>query len=462
MKLDRSKKPAPSLELSFILPEEEHFKLDNALDVIFVKRSNLPTLRLNLIINGGSKTDPLHKKGLANLFAMMIDEGAGEYNGLELMDEFDMLGSNFNVSCNNDGIYIGLRTLTENIDRSIELFSKVIIKPHFDEVSFAREKRKVLTRLLQLKDDTEEIASSVFEYLVVGKEDAYAYPLVGYEEDINNISIKDIKDYYKSYFIPNNSALMVVGNIERDELADKLNYYLRGWKPKVLSIENYKPKLKEHPGIYFIHKEDSVQSEIRIGHLSENRGRHDYFPRKLLNTILGGQFSSRINLNLRENKGYTYGASTRFNYFKGCAFFQATTSVSIENTGNAIKEIIKELNLIREGVTETELEFAKSSTILNYPAKFETNRQITYHLTTKYLYDLPYDYFNTYLDKIRDVTIDEVNKSGVDHIHSDKLVIVVVGDREKLIPQLKALNSQEPITELDYLGYEIRVVSDDH
>jgi zinc protease len=456
MKLDRSIKPSASAELSFILPEVENFKLDNALDVIFVKRNNLPILRLNLVVNGGTKTDPLNKKGLANLFTLMIDEGADEYNGLELMDEFDMLGTNFDLSCNNDGVYVGLRTLTENADRSIELFSKVVTKPHFDDISFAREKRKVLTRLIQLKDDPEEIASSVFEYIVLGRKDPYSYPIIGYEDDINNISIEDIKDFYRSYFVPNNSALIAVGDITKEELSEKLNYYLKDWKPKVLDIANYKPNIKESPGIYLIHKEDAVQSEIRIGHTSEKREKHDYFPRTLLNTILGGQFSSRINLNLREDKGYTYGAFSRFNYFKECAFFYASTSVGIENTGNAVKEIIKELNLIREGVTEEELGFAQLSTIGKYPANFETNRQIAHNLTTKYLYDLPNDYFHTYLDRIRDVSIEQVNKSAKDHIHTDRLVILVVGVKEKLIPQLREITSDK-ITELDYLGNEITV-----
>jgi zinc protease len=457
MKLDRSKKPSASTELSFILPEVENFKLNNALDVIFVKRSHLPILRLNLVINGGTKTDPIHKKGLANLFTLMIDEGAGEYNGLELMDEFDMLGTNFDLSCNNDGVYVGLRTLSENADRSIELFSKVVTKPHFDDISFAREKRKILTRMIQLKDDPEEIASSVFEYVVLGKEDPYSYPIIGYEDDVNNISIEDIKKFYSSYFVPNNSALIAVGDITKEELAEKLNRYLGEWKPKALDIENYKSNVKESPGIFLIHKEDSVQSEIRIGHISEKRDKHDYFSRTLLNNILGGQFSSRINLNLRENKGYTYGAFSRFNYFKECAFFYASTSVGIENTGNAVKEIIKELNLIKEGVTENELEFAQLSTIGKYPANFETNRQIAHNLTTKYLYDLPNDYFHTYLDRIRDVTIEQVNKSAKDHIHTDKLVILVVGDKEKLIPQLREITSDK-ITELDYLGNEIIVI----
>jgi zinc protease len=457
MKLDRSIKPTASAELSFILPEFENFKLDNALDVIFVKRSHLPILRLNLVVNGGTKTDLIHKKGLTNLFTLMIDEGADEYNGLELMDEFDMLGTNFDLSCNNDGVYVGLRTLSENTDRSIELFSKVVIKPHFDDISFAREKRKVLTRMLQLKDDPEEIASSVFEFIVLGKEDPYSYPIIGYEEDINNISIEDIKSFYNSYFVPNNSALIAVGNITKEELAEKLNRYLGDWKAKVLDIESYKSSVKESPGIFLIHKENSVQSEIRIGHISEKRDKHDYFPRTLLNNILGGQFSSRINLNLRENKGYTYGAFSRFNYFKECAFFYASTSVGIENTGNAVKEIIKELTLIKEGVTENELEFAQSSTIGKYPANFETNRQIAHNLTTKYLYDLPNDYFHTYLDRIRNVSIEQVNKSAMDHIHTDKLVVLVVGDKEKIIPQLREITSDK-ITELDYLGNEITVI----
>ena len=153
---------------------------------------------------------------------MVIDEGADEYSGLELMDEFDMLGTNFDLSCNNDAVYMGLRTLSENTDRSIELFSKVVTTPHFDDISFAREKRKILTRLLQLKDDSEEIASSVFEFIVLGREDAYSFPIIGYENDINNISIGDIKEFYNSLFVPNNSALIAVGDISKEELTNEM------------------------------------------------------------------------------------------------------------------------------------------------------------------------------------------------------------------------------------------------
>ena len=449
--------PSPSSELKFTLPEVETFKLANALDVIFVKRSSLPILRVNLIINGGSNTDPIGKKGLANLFTMMIDEGAGGYNGLELMDEFDILGSSFDISCNNDGLYLGLRTLKENADRSIDLFSKIITAPHFDEISFAREKRKLHTRLMQLKDDPEEIASSVFEYTVFGKEDPYAFPSMGYENDISNVTVEDIKNFYRNYFVPNNSALIAVGDITKEELTEKLNKYLHKWEPKILDIEKYKCKTKETTGIYVIHKEDSVQSEIRIGHLSAKRDKRDIFQRTLLNNILGGQFSSRINLNLREDKGYTYGAFSRFNYFKDNAIFYVSTSVGIENTGKAVSEILKELNLIKEGVTEKELDFSKSSTIRKFPSNFETNRQVAYNLTTKYIYNLPDDYYDTYIDKIKAVSIEEINIAASEHVHPDKLSILVVGDKNKLIPQLKMITGDK-ITELDHLGKEVTAV----
>jgi zinc protease len=310
---------------------------------------------------------------------------------------------------------------------------------------------------MQLKDDPEEIASSVFEYTVFGKEDPYAFTAMGKEEDISNITVEDIKNFYRNYFVPNNAALIAVGNITKEELTDKLNKYLHKWAPKILNIDKYKCKTKESPGIYIIHKDESVQSEIRIGHLSEKRDKRDIFPSTLLNNILGGQFSSRINLNLREDKGYTYGAFSRFNYFKDNAIFYVSTSAGIENTGKAVAEIIKELNLIKEGVTEKELDFAKSSTIRKFPSNFETNRQVAYNLTTKYLYNLPDDYYDTYIDKIRNVSINEVNKAALDHIHPEKLTILIVGDKNKLIPQLKEI-SKDKITELDYLGKEVSVI----
>jgi zinc protease len=440
--INRAIKPAPSEEITFRLPETEKFKTENGLQVYFVKRAQLPILRFNLILNAGSKSDPAGKKGMVNLFAMMLDEGAGEYDALQLNDEFDILGSNFDISANNDNVFISLRTLKENTERSLQLFSDVITKPHFDENAFAREKRKILTRLLQLKDDPDEIANIIFEKYIFGENSPYSYPVIGYEEDIKNISIEDLKAFYHSALAPQNSAMIVVGDSDNESVLSLLNKYFSEWKNTDQQVYNPVSPGKNENKIFLVHKEGAVQTEIRVGHLSGGRNSPDYFNKLVLNTILGGQFTSRINLNLRENKGYTYGAFSRFSYYKDASYYYVSTSVNAENTGNAVKEILKELEGIKDGVTTGELEFAKSSIIRKFPSNFETNRHIASNISAIIIHSLPEDYFNNYLDNIRKVTIDDVNRSATDSISARDALIVVVGDKKDIQNQLSGLNKE--------------------
>lgn len=451
IKINRKNRPQPSIELDFSLPEIERFKLKNNLEVMLVQRHLLPILRFNLISDSGSRYDPAGKRGLSNLFSMMLDEGAGDFNALELSDEFDTLGSNLDTSSNSDALFVSLRTLKENLDKSLELYSTVIKDPHLKEEDFEREKRKVLIRLLQHKDDPEEIADVVFEHLLYGKKNPYAYSSIGLEDDVKNLSINEIKNFYTSCFSPLNSTLLVIGDTTRNEIEGKLNSLFNDWNlssKNEIEIKNGQTSERE---IFFVDKKNSVQSEIRAGHISSKRNDADYFQKLLLNTVLGGQFSSRINLNLREDKGYTYGAFSRFSYYKDAANFYVSTSVGIENTANAIKEIIKELENIKDGVTPEELDFAKSSTIRKFPSNFETNRQIAMNLTGKIIHNLPDNYFDTYLDRVKAVTLEEVNKTAEKNIFPDKVKIVVVGDKEKLLEQFKDLNLGK-ITEVDYEG----------
>lgn len=452
--LNRTVKPDASGEIKFRIPQIERFRLNNNLSVLFVRKENLPILTLNLITESGSKFDPYSQKGLANLFARVLDEGAGKYDAIGLSDEFDNLGSNFNISCFNDNIHITLQTLKENLDRSLEIFGTILSQPYLDEKSSEREKRKVLTFIQQLKDSPEDIADIAFDRVVFGEKNPYAYPLIGYEEDVNNISVQDIKDYYKQKFSPGTSTLIVVGNSSQTELEKKLNNYFAGWD-HTLRVNNVQYPLRaENFSIYFIHKEGAVQSEIRVGHLSGKRNDIDFFAKHLLNLILGGQFSSRINLNLREDKGYTYGAASRFNYLKDSAQFLLSTSVSSENTGRAINEILKELKEIRNGVKDKELEFAKSSVIRRYPGNFETYNQVAANLVSLALHSLPDNYFDTYIDSVDKLNIDEVNKAAVENIHPDKLSVLVVGDKNLILKQLEELNSGN-VTELDIWGKKV-------
>ena len=452
--LDRSIKPSPSGGIKFKLPQIERFKLKNNLNVLFVRKENLPVLRFTLIAGSGNKYDLTDKKGLANLFARVLDEGAGKFNAIELSEEIDILGSSFNISCFNDNIHLTIQTLTENLDRSLELFGTIICHPHLDEKSFEREKRKTLTYIQQIQDSPEDIADIAFDKIIFGSENPYAYPSIGYNDDVNNISQNDMKNFYKNNFMPGNSTLIVVGNSTRNELEEKLNKYLSDWKSTIQINEPEYPSKKENLTIYLIHKEGSVQSEIRIGHLSGKRDSKEFFAKHLLNLVLGGQFSSRINLNLREDKGYTYGATSRFNYYKDAAQFEVSTSVGSENTGNAIKEILKELNKIKDGITDKELDFARSSVIRRYPGNFETHGQVSANLVSLVLHSLPDNYFDTYIDSLSKLKLEDINKAVVENIHPDKLSVLAVGDKNLILKQLQELNISEVI-ELDIWGNKV-------
>jgi len=437
MKFDRSEKPSISSKLIFKMPSYDKFVLKNNLDVYFIKKDALPIIKINIVIYAGSKFEQPGKKGISNLLTMCIDEGAGEFDSLQLSEQFDLLGVQFSVSGNNDTIQLTLQTLKENFGKAIELIGKILISPHFDEKDFKREKRKILTSLKQLKDDPDYLASTSFKSLLFGKSNPYSFPFLGLEKDINNIINEEVVSYYRNYILPNNSFIVIVGDISNKELKGSLDKYILRWKTGIFDAQFKSTDKSDEKVVYIVDKKDSVQTEIRTGHHAAKRNSKDYFPKHLLNTILGGQFSSRINLNLREKQGYTYGAGSSYNYFKDSAYFSVSTSVGIENSANALNEIFKELNKIRDGITEEELKFAKSSIVRKFPLNFETNSQVASNFIGKLIYDLPDDYFNSYINNINSVSIEDVNKAAQDSIFPELATTVLVGDKKKLIPQLE-------------------------
>jgi zinc protease len=450
MIVNRAQKPVTDSELNFKLPITESFTLKNGLKVYFCHKNNLPMIRLNLMINAGSKFDTKDKNGLAYLTTLTLDEGADGMDALELSDEFDLLGSNFNLSTDNDCVYVSLQSLTDKFERSLGLFSKVILKPNFANDDFEREKSKLITRIIQSKDEPEYLADQVFDHTIFGDSHFYSSPVSGYEETVQSISLIDIKEHYKKYFTPKNSSLVVVGNLSKQELEKLLIEYLGNWSgdenqflPEFQTVEQSKK-------IFILHKPDSVQTEIRVGHISHKRSSEDYFQRMILNTILGGQFTSRINLNLRERNGYTYGATSKYQYYKDAAFFEVSTSVGIENTGNALKEILFELENIKNGILDKELEFAKSSITKKFPLNFETYRQIAAGISGKVMFNLPDDYLDNYISNVNSVSKTEVENAANDFIDYNNLTIVLVGDKNIIKEKIKDIEID--FSEVDLKG----------
>jgi zinc protease len=449
MNLIRSRAPLPIEKSDFRIPEISTFKLKNGLNICFIPKLDLPVIRLSLIVNSGSRFDPVDQKGLSNLLSMCIDEGAGNRNALQVADEFDLKGASFSVHSNNDIITFSLLVLNEFFEETLKILSDIILNPHFNEQDFEREKRKLSTRIVQLKDDPEYLAISSFDYLLYGKDNPYAYPILGNPDALKKIGTAEVKQMYSDFFSPLNSSVMVAGNIDIENLESLLEKYFGHWL-KPFNQLNHTARTKFNgKQLFVVDKKDSVQTEIRTGHVSSKRNQEDYFKKLLLNNALGGQFSSRLNLNLREKHGYTYGVSSAFHYYLEDAFFNVSTSVGIENTFDALNQINIELKKITEGITSDELEFAKSSIVKSFPSKFETYSQLVSNLINKKVFNLPDDYFKTYVENVNNVSLEEINNAAKLFIQPQNLLAVLVGDRKILEEQLEK-NKVEVTAFLNY------------
>jgi len=456
MKIERSSSPKSEGIIEFHLPKFNSFVLDNGIEVLFVKKENLPVVQLNVLVNGGSKFDPVNKSGLAHLTSLLVDEGAGDYDSLQLDDEIESLGSIFGVSTDNDSIHLNMLTLKENLERSIELLSLIYQTPKFAEEDFIREQKKLSAKIIQNQDDPSFIATSNFDSILF-HETYYKNSIIGNIKDVNSIINSEVISFHKKYFTPSNTQFFIVGNVEINELQTLLNNYFKNLsEDKIEKGIDIIPQ-QQSAKFYFIHKENAAQSEIRIGHISSKRNETDYFAKVIANSILGGQFSSRLNLNLREDKGFTYGISSAFFYHKNAGHFEISTSVNGKDTKNAIKEIQKEITGIKETITEEEINFTKSYLVKRFPAMFETYSQIAHNLSTMKKHSLSINYFDNYIDKINSCSIFEIESITKEKIKLDELIYLVVGDEETVLPQLKEVTNLD-IVILDINGNVIKSI----
>ena len=442
--IDRSIAPIPGKSLIFKIPEIQRMHLSNGLDINHVYREKLPIIYAEIIVFSGSKLDPFEKKGLSYLTSLLIDEGAGDYNSLQLNEEFQKLGTILSINSDHDTIILSVLSLTEHFNRSLELLSKIILQPRFEEKDFEREKKKVLDRILQLKDEPSFIASSVFEKKVFDKT-YYAYSEIGYESTVPRITIDDIRNFYKNTITASNAKAIVIGNINDTEAMKLFNKYFSNWNSSSNNGQLFTPPERSKTNCYFVHKSDSNQTEIRIGHIAKKRNAEDYYAMRVMNTILGGQFSSRINHLLREVKGFTYGANSSFHFYRESGLFEVSTAVNIENTGEAILDILTELKNIRENITREEIDFAKSYMIKQFPSRFETYTQIAKNYESLIIHSLPEDDLKNYIENLTGVGSDEVHAAALNNIYPDELVIVAVGDKAKIYDQLKNAFQKEPV-----------------
>ena len=437
--LDRTIQPKPGQLSAITLPAIQRAELSNGLKLLIVEHHKLPVVTMQLILQTGADADPNGKSGVARFTASMIDEGTPTKSSLEVADAFDFLGTQFSTSANFDGTFLSLTTLKEHLDSSFATFAEVLLHPTFPEKEFSRLQKELLTSLSQQKDQATAVASKVFSKRLY-ENHPYGNQVSGDSVSVANLSVSDVKHFYETYFAPNNATLIFVGDITKDEAANIAKQYLSDWKKKSILTTTI-PKIANPTDvkIFLVDKPEAPQTEIRIGQLGTTRSSEDYYTLTVLQHILGSS-SGRLFLNLREAKGYTYGAYANFGYRKSVGPFVASAGVKTEVTDSSIIEFLYEINRMRdEVVPDSEFQMYKTAVIQRLPRTFETLGQIANQLTDIALYNLPDSYFNSLTENLSKVTQTDIHKAAQKYFQPEKLCIVVVGDKKQILAPLEKL-----------------------
>jgi zinc protease len=444
--------PKPGPDPKFALPKIEKQKLSSGLEVWLVRQPELPIVSMNMVFNSGGTVDPIGKSGLASLTASLLDDGTSSRSAIDVANQLQSIGATLGTGSGWDSSSVSLQTLTKNLDQALDIYSDVIVNPAFPEKELENVRNRLLVGLRQRRDNPNAIASVVYNNLLYGKNHPYGNQLGGNDTSIKSFSQDDLRKFYETYYRPNNAVLIVVGDAEMKTLKPKLETAFAKWKPGNAATANVPaPAAFGKPGIYLVDKPGAAQSVVLIGQVGVSRDNPDYYALQVMDSILGGTSSSRLFMNLREDKGYTYGAYSGFSFRRGAGPFTASGDVQTAVTKESVIEFIKELNGIRGSipVTESELEANKQSLIRSFPGNFETNGQISNQLGALFTYGLPETYFNDYITKVNAVTVEEVNRVANKYLTPDKMAIVIVGDKAVIEPKLK---------EIDVLGKTVRLL----
>lgn len=439
---DRSKAPVPGQAPALKLPPIQKRALPNGLPVWIVEMHEVPVANVTLIVKAGAGDDPAGKYGVASFTAAMLDEGAGTRTALELADAIDYLGASLGTGSSFDASTIRLQVPVSKLDDALPLMADVALRPTFPGAEVERLRKERLTSLVQMRDSPGALASAAFARLVFGARHRYGTSGLGNEASNTEMTASDLKGFYASYYQPRNAHLLVVGDVTPDNVLPRLERAFGAWKdgaapPKaaVAAAAQHGPRQ-----IYLVDKPGAAQSQIRIGWVGVPRSTADYYVLDVMNTILGGSFSSRLNQNLREQHGYAYGASSSFDMRLSAGPFTAGAGVQSDKTVESLREFFKELDGMREPVPAAELTRAKNYEALGFPAAFETTGGMAGNLIELIVYGLPESFFSDYVPKIQAVTAADVQRAANQYLQTNRFAVVVVGDLAKIEKPIRDAN----------------------
>jgi predicted Zn-dependent peptidase len=444
--VDRSRLPLPSVSPSIRFPPVHRHHLANGLAVRAVTHTNVPVVSAVLIVRGGTAADPANREGLAAFTADLLDEGSGGRTALQVADELARYGADLDVDVGPDATLVSLTTLTPYARPALTLLAEMALLPNLDDADIARVRKLRLERLRQLRDHAPALAERALARVLYGSH-PYGHLSLGSEASLADTTSDDLRAFHAAAFAPARSTLIIVGDAPVERLVEIVDLAFGAWeaRPSSLVVDTEAglrpPPDVPEPRLAVVPRPGAAQSELRIGHLCTSRSTPDYHTLVVLNMILGGQFVSRVNMNLRQDKGYTYGVRTGFDLRRGLGPFVLQTSVQTEVTVAAIRESLAELSAIRDGrpATDAELSLAQAAVMLGFPRGLETAQQVARNLVQVALHDLPDSWFEDYVPRIEAVTANEVTRVAQRYLDPGKFATVIVGDIERLQEDLATL-----------------------
>ena len=435
---DRSKPPALGPLPALTLPPVEKRTLSNGLQVWIMGVHKVPTVHLSLTVRAGIAADPPGKFGLASLTADMLDEGAGTRNALEIADAVDFLGAELSATGVTDASYVDLHVPVARLADALPIMADLVAHPTFPETELKRLREERLASLLEMEDDPEELIQAAFPRLVFGATHRYGTGSIGTVASLKAITAADLKAFHAAQHVPRTPSLSSPVTSPPTPSSRSSRRSASGKAPGGSPRRPATPRTTARVCSHRQAGRRAVADPPRW--IGFGRSTPDYFALRVLNTMLGEAFTSRLNNNLREVHGYAYGASSRFDMRLSAGAFYASAGVQTDKTADALKEFFIELTRIHEPVPANELEKAKNYLALQLPRNFETTRGTANALAQAYLYDLPADYYATYAARVRAVTAADVKRVADKFVQPDKFAVVIVGDRKIIEPGVKALN----------------------
>jgi zinc protease len=442
--VDRSKLPEPGKPPEAKFPTVERGELSNGLKLVLAQRHSVPLVDLRLLVDAGFAADQFATPGTASLAMDMLDEGTKTRTALQISDQLQTLGSRLGSGADLDVCTISLNTLKDKLDPSLSLFADVVLNPSFPEDEFKRLQQQTLARIRREKVTPMAMAVRVFPGLLYGRDHAYGSPLTGSgtEASVSAMTREQLAEFHKTWFKPNNATLVITGDITLDEIKPRLEKLFKNWSRGEVPKKNLAPVAdKPGPEVYIVDRPGSQQSIIFAGFLTLPRANPHEEAIQLMNNILGGDFTSRINMNLREDKHWSYGARSLILDAKGQRMYIAYSSVQSDKTAEAMAEVQKEIRNIAGDKPPTREEFVKtqSNVVLGLPGEWETISAVAASVEQIVQYNLPDDYFNEYAARIEGMKTADVQNAAKEVLKPNSLVWVVVGDKAKIEEPIKAM-----------------------